>query len=326
MARILFVADPPEALNPAGDTSLALAAGALELGHSVTWSTPQHVSLQGFRPGVDGCVMLEECTDTPLGPQPIWSAPQAELQALRSFDTVFIRKDPPFDQAYTSFCWLLQLEDKARYVNPPASLLSLHEKTVQFSALSAGVLGEHEVIPAVVSRSLAAVSAVLDSWLSQGHQHGFILKPWLGYGGRGVHFCATAEETLDVYEAENQSGLVMVQPFEPAVLTAGDVRVIIARDRILGCFARKPAAGKVASNLAQGGSAHPHTLTHAQRSTIERVIPFLLNNGILFSGLDMIGDRINEINITSPTGLRTLQNMGQPDVHRKAFSLLFKDR
>lgn len=322
MARLLFVGDPIKSLNPVSDTSLALADGALDLGHSVYWSTPEQIGLLGFRTVSEACYKLEHFSETPHGREPHWSELRHGTQELHTFDAVFIRKDPPFDQAYTSLCWMLQLEPNTHFINPPGALLSFHEKTLQFAALASGILSEDEVMPAVVSRSATVVSEALRSWASAGDQHGFIIKPWLGYGGRGVRFCKTVEDALSVYAEESKNALVIVEPYEPAIITTGDVRVIIARDRVLGCFARRPSAGKIASNLAQGGTAHPHTLNRSQLKTIEKLIPFLLKSGILFSGLDMIGDRITEINITSPTGLRMIQSMGQPRVHQEAFSLL----
>lgn len=316
---VLFVADPFQALSPRGDSSLALAQAALAEGYLVDWVTPSEIALAGHEVQAASetrLVAVAESDDH----TPEWVHLKQSPKSLKDYKAIFIRKDPPFDLHYTSFCWLLALETKAQCFNPPSALLTFHEKTIQFAALAAGVLAANEVIPAVVSKIPEVVKNALKTWTADGSADaGFIIKPWLGYGGRGIHFAKTESEALEIWVAENQNSLQIVQPFDPEALISGDVRVIIAREEIIGCFARKPAEGRVASNLAQGGSAHAHSLTEKQLLMLKRVAHFLTKNQIVFSGLDLIGNRINEINITSPTGLRSIEKLQDKNASRRAF-------
>ncbi len=330
---ILFVADPPAALNPRGDSSLALAEAALVCGYQVHWATPQEISLHGHHVEISPVAELKGLEESlPRSPDaPVWDfSVQHQNRTLDHYAATFIRKDPPFDIEYTSFCWMLGLAFSrpegapTRCYNTPQSLLSYHEKTVQFAALEAGVLQVADVIPAVVTRKAALVKSSLQQWQRQGFQEGFVIKPWLGYGGRGVHFAADTDAAFEIWVAENQNALQIVQPFDPLVHASGDVRVILAREKIIGCFARKPLAGKIASNLAQGGTAHPYELSDHQQRLMKRVAKFLVSKGIVFAGVDLIGDRINEINITSPTGLRSIQALGSPQAHLDAFCTILE--
>jgi len=330
---VLFVADPPAALNPRGDSTLALAEAALVLGYQVHWTTPQQISLHGHHVEISPVAALKGLEEAlPRSPHsPVWDfSVQHENRTLDQYSAIFIRKDPPFDSEYMSFCWMLALAfsrpegTPIRCYNTPQSLLSYHEKTVQFAALEAGVIGTADVIPAVVTRKTDLVKSSLQHWHSQGFHEGFVIKPWLGYGGRGVHFAADSDAAFEIWVAENQNALQIVQPFDPLVHSTGDVRVILAREKIIGCFARKPLAGKIASNLAQGGTAHAYELSDHQQQLMKRVAKFLVSKGIVFAGVDLIGDRINEINITSPTGLRSIQALGNPQAHLDAFGTILE--
>lgn len=330
---ILFVADLPAALNPRGDSSLALAEAALRCNYEVHWTTPQEISLHGHHVEISPVAALTGLEESlPRSPHsPLWDfSVQHESWPLDHYAATFIRKDPPFDTEYTSFCWMLGLAFSRpegmpiRCYNTPQSLLSYHEKTVQFAALEAGVLQTEDIIPAVVTQKSEIVKKSLQKWHSVGFHDGFVIKPWLGYGGRGVHFAADTDAAFEIWVAENQNALQIVQPFDPRVHVSGDVRVILAREKIIGCFARKPLAGKIASNLAQGGTAHPYVLSDHQQQLMERIAKFLVSKGIVFAGVDLIGDRINEINITSPTGLRSIQTLGNPQAHLDAFRTILE--
>ena len=344
--RLLFLADPPEHLKPAGDTSLALAQAALEGGYSVDWAAPSAVTLRGDTVCARPQWRLEGFEDRTNSAglkvkEPLWSQEQAtNWLPLEDYRLTFVRKDPPFDHAYLDFCWLLALafpnHDAVRRfsqtrvtdatavecINAPSGLLSFHEKTLQFAALACGALTPAEVMPAAVTHDETMLSGLLADWdLGEG-EHGYIIKPWLGFGGRGVVKVKDSTAALVEWRERSREGLCIVQPFDPEVLRSGDLRILTAGQGIVGCFLRKPAPGRIESNLAQGGSAHRHELTERQRNTVNKLIPFLREHGIFFAGIDMIGERINEVNITSPTGLRNLQSLGDLTAPQRAFEAL----
>jgi glutathione synthase len=335
--QLLFLADPPAALNPRGDSSLALSQSALEMGYRVTWATPSSLSLakdsvvvrgqwtlESFEPHQDN--PSEKSLAAPWRPvwHPVWH-PDGKLYDIEAFDAVWVRKDPPFDRHYLDFCWLLALafpqatpEGPRRCINSPHGLLTFHEKSLQFAAVQAGILHPTEVLPALVTTDRELLRSTINSWESQGLGDGFVIKPWLGFGGRDVARLPDQDSLVQAWEERQPSGLSIVQPFDPEVFVSGDVRVITAGQNIVGAFQRRPQQGRIESNLAQGGTAHHVELSSRQMDMLQRLISFLYGHGIVFSGVDMIGNRINEVNITSPTGLRSLQALGNQDAPLQA--------
>jgi glutathione synthase len=342
---ILFIADEPAALNPTGDTSLALAEAALDAGFQVEWALPLGLALRGSQVVCQVEAQLAgfdkkqgEDSQTSTAPRWLGATSPPRPRPIADYAAVFVRKDPPFDAAFTNFCWLLALAfpgtqgcldrngQRMRCINSPAGLLTFHEKTVQFAALTAGAIRECDVLPALVTGDERLVEQSLELWNEGDGKVGYVIKPWLGYGGRGVTFARDSQTATQAWRDMSKSGLAILQPFDPRVRITGDIRIIVAGGIIVGSFARLPQADKVASNLAQGGTAQPYELTHSQRTMILNLLPFLQANGIGFAGIDMIGDRINEINITSPTGLRTLQALGDREAPSRAFAALMAIR
>lgn len=315
--RFLILADPVERLHPESDTGFALARVALERGHEVYWSTDQQYALDGDRVVVSPHRVLS----CPEGQRPVLEQAEAlpaRVLFVRDFDGVWIRKDPPFNDRYLWICWLLALEEKNVPIwNPPSALIRHHEKLMGLEMLASGVLKKDDVL----GMSIPTGDAMPIRWLVSGGTSGaFVTKPWLGYGGRDVEKWDSSEHYAREM-GDSPRAYTIFQAFQPQVLKTGDRRVFFLSGKYFGDFARIPGKGSIRSNLAQGGSAQRLPLTAKEKRIIPRIGRFLKSNGIILAGVDLIGGKVSEINITAPTGYGTLKKMGGPDVLSKYLSL-----
>jgi glutathione synthase len=221
---------------------------------------------------------------------------------------VFIRKDPPFDAQYLSLCWLLNmLPSNILVTNKPSVLISHHEKCVPLLALKSGFLGPDDVIPSNIFFARESYTNWRQSQEGKGSSR-WIVKPWLGHGGRGVRRADSLSDLDDLLADSNafEAGWI-VQPYHEMIEHTGDRRVFYLDGKIRGSFVRRAQTGQYVTNLAQGGYAEYFDMTEAEVALCERVARYLRSVGIDFAGIDVVDTRINEINITAPTGIRTLQ-------------------
>jgi glutathione synthase len=244
---------------------------------------------------------MRECA-----PEALAQLGASEDRALRDFKAVWIRKDPPFDVSYLTLCWLLALEEKhVAFFNRPSSLLRLHEKLIPFEAVAAGALKPAELVPTHIGDSATA-----RRFLEKGDYDPAVRKPFLGFGGSDVKkFSWKNGDSLP-----KAGEMELTQPFLPEIATAGDRRVFFIGGKLAGDFVRRPKAGEIVSNIARGGSAHLVKMTARQKATADRLGRFLKKQGVVFAGADMIGNHVSEVNITSPTGIRTYVQAGGIDL------------
>jgi glutathione synthase len=309
----LFVIDPIARLNPAKDSSVALMQAAQRAGLNVWVCTPADLSAAESpgRPGGGHAawvmaqpVILEPMEASAEGwsvPEP-WAIPGTpQLLPLDHFRWVWMRKDPPVDEAYLYATHLLELWERrgVRVLNRPAPLRSWNEKlsSLRFSHLMAPSL----------------VSARLEQLVAFTAEHGeVVLKPLGGRAGQGVVFAAAdtpgLRALLELVTHQEQLP-VMVQAFLPGVKD-GDKRILLVEGEPLGAVNRLPRAGDFRSNLAVGGAPEACDLTDAERSICAELAPALRQEGLFFVGIDVIDGRLSEINVTSPTGVREVERLG----------------
>ena len=291
--NFLIVGDALRDLKPRSDSSLEMVREALMRTHTVHWCTQEDLFLWDGR--VHARVTnLTEC--------PEHSFPAAENladpQPLNSYDSIWIRKDPPVDQAYTAMCHLLALEEKnVPMLNKPSVLLRYHEKLLPMEAVEAGFLTQEEVIPTFLP---LGKRMVIPKDFPRGET---VTKPLWGFAGKEVKLLPSAQ-TPEPY--------FLLQPFQKKIHDTGDRRVFILDGEVAGSFVRLPAAGDIRANLAVGGRAEMRVMTKKEQALTERVGNFLKEVGISFAGVDLIQEKISEINITSPTGLITFRSLGGP--------------
>jgi glutathione synthase len=217
---------------------------------------------------------------------------------------VLLRQDPPFDLAYvTTTHFLERIHPKTLVVNDPAHVRNAPEKV--FVTLFPDLMP-----PTLISRDLSEIKAFRA-------EHGdIVMKPLYGHGG-GAVFRITRDDLnfgslYDMFAVTFREQWV-VQKFLPAVKN-GDKRIMLVDGEFAGAVNRIPAADDLRSNMVRGGAAAKTDLTPREREICERIGPALRERGLLLVGIDVIGDNITEINVTSPTGIRAIKNLGGPDI------------
>jgi glutathione synthase len=296
--RLLFVMDPAETMTPDKDTTFAFLRGAGALGHGAWHCLPSQVSLRG----ADGFALARPIAVSDTPPHATLGSP--ERLELTSFDAIFIRKDPPFDAQYLYLTQQLDLvKDRVLVVNDPRGIRDANEKLFAFNF--------HEHTP----RSLASASPqeILQFVSDVGGTA--VLKPLDGAGGSGVVTLSlqdrNARSLVDIWTHEGKR-LALVQEYQPAV-RVGDKRVLLLEGRPLGAILRVPREDDVRANIHAGGTVKPTELTPGESAIVRAVGPKLVEHGLFFVGLDLIGERLIEVNVTSPTGIQELARfLGRP--------------
>jgi len=290
--------DPVEGINIETDTTFLLMLEAQTRGHGLWVYTPDKLSLE------DGKVLGR---GRALNLQAVkgdhHKTGEYETRDMAEFDVVLMRQDPPFDMAYvTATHFLERIHPKTLVVNNPAEVRNAPEKL--FVTSFAGVQP-----PTLITSDR---EAIYDFRARHGD---IVLKPLHGGGGSGVVRLRADDPNLDaLLELHAMIGRdqVVVQKFIPAV-SAGDKRVILIDGAPVGAINRIPAKDQVRSNLARGGRAEAIELTKRDLELCAIIGPELKRRGLLFVGIDVIGDYMTEINVTSPTGAQQLKRFGGAD-------------
>lgn len=305
----LFVLDPIQRLRPTKDSSVALMQAAQRAGQQVWVATPADLSVTGLEPGHEPLVRAQPITLADIHPtaggwelpEPWYSLGEATWLPLTHFPRVWMRKDPPVDEAYLYATHLLELAafKGVRVLNHPASLRSWNEKlgALRYS---------HLMAPTLVSANVEQLSGFA------AEQGEVVLKPLGGRAGQGVvRTAADAPGLRALLElvTQQQQLPVMAQAFLPAV-SAGDKRILLVDGEPLGAINRRPADGDFRSNLAVGGEPEPTELSERERQICAELAPALRSEGLFFVGIDVIDGRLSEINVTSPTGVREVERLG----------------
>jgi glutathione synthase len=300
--NLLFVADPLEVFKIYKDTTFSMMREAQRRGHRISACGPEHLL---WRSGdlVRAAVREIRLTGEP---QRWFIETATPLKALNEFDAVVMRKDPPFDSEYFYATHLLEHSERegARVFNKPAALRDHPEKLaiLEFAQFTT---------PTLVTRSDAAVRAFHEL------HHDIILKPLDGMGGMGIFRVKRDGLNLgSIIETLNHDGAtsLMVQKFVPEI-TAGDKRVlVIGGQPVPFSLARIPQGSEVRGNLAAGGLGVAQPLSARDREIAEAIGPVLAKRGLLLVGLDVIGDSLTEINVTSPTCFQEITDQTGFDV------------
>ncbi len=300
--NFLFIADPLESFKIYKDTTFSMMREAQKRGHQVVACEMTDVRWQQGE-AVSAQVRQIHLT----GEQAPWFTETATQRAsLKDFDAVVMRKDPPFDSEYFYATHLLGQAERegAKVFNSPAALRDHPEKLaiMEFPQF---------IAPTLVTRSEADIRAFHAT-------HGdIILKPLDGMGGTGIFKVGADGLNLGaIIETLNQGGqqTVMVQKFLPGI-AQGDKRVLLIGGKpVPFCLARIPQGGEVRGNLAAGGKGVAQALSARDREIAEALGPVLAARGLMLVGLDIIGDSLTEINVTSPTCFQEITDQMGCDV------------
>ncbi len=300
--RVLFIVDPLERLGLAGDTSYALMLEASRRDHEIWTCQIEHLGLEHDDPVAEARLTLVRPGATP---EDAFSCEDRTPVPLEAFDLVMMRKDPPVDVAFLHATWILeQARGKTLLVNDPRGLRELNEHlaVLRFPELTP---------PTIVTRSARRLGAFLRE---QGG--GIVVKPVDGYGGLGVFVVKDGDTNMSsIFETSTLAGTrwTMAQRYLPEAV-AGDKRILLVAGEPVGAVLRVPQGTEARGNLHVGGKAVRSELDDDDRAIIRAIAPTLAEFGIVFAGIDVIGGRLTEINITSPTGIRHIEELERRNV------------
>ncbi len=286
--------DPIETINVDADSTFMLAVEAQARGHRLYHYLPRHLSLMDGRAVAKGRKLKVRRQGNP----------PAELGAFETLDliemdVILMRQDPPFDMAYITATHVLEhVSGKVLVVNDPASVRNAPEKL--FATHFAGLMP-----PTLVSSDREAIVAF------RKRHRDIILKPLFGNGGSGVFRVKPDDENfnalLESFAAFYREPIV-VQRYLPEV-RKGDKRIILVDGEPVGAVLRVPPKGEARANLHVGGKAVKAKLTSREREICAAIGPTLRDQGLVFVGIDVIGDYLTEINVTSPTGIQEINRL-----------------
>ena len=290
--KVALQMDPIAAVNIEGDSTFRIGLEAQQRGHSLFFYTPDRLAFVEGRVVARGWpieLRREKGNHVSCG---------AEVEVdLGDFDVVWLRQDPPFDMGYITTTHLLEMiHPKTLVVNDPFWVRNSPEKLLVLRF-------PHLTPPTAIARDLQTIRAFKA-------RHGdIILKPLYGNGGAGVFRLDANDRNLSsLYELFTSMSRepMIVQKFLPAV-AAGDKRVILVDGEPVGAINRVPQAGETRSNMHVGGRPEPVGLTARDLEICAEIGPMLREKGQVFVGIDVIGDWLTEINVTSPTGIQELE-------------------
>jgi glutathione synthase len=283
--------DPIQTIDINGDSTFALALEAQSRGHSLFYYLPKNLSLRDgvvMARGQDLTVRREIGNHATLGPQR-----QIDLSIM---DVVLLRQDPPFDMGYITATHMLErIHPKTLVVNDPAHVRNAPEKIL--------VTEFPELMPATL------ITGNKEDIVAFRHEFkDIILKPLYGNGGAGVFRIREGDENLNaLFEMFEQfyREPIIAQRYMPEV-RQGDKRIILVDGKAAGVINRVPAEGETRSNMHVGGEAIKWDMTPRDHEICEAIGPMLSERGQIFVGIDVIGDYLTEINVTSPTGIQEI--------------------
>jgi len=311
MLTVAIQMDPIEKIDIAGDSTFAMALEAQNRGHSLIYYGPRDLT---FR---DGKVTART---RPLSVRAVkgdhFTLGEARVFDLSGADVVLMRQDPPFDMAYITATHVLEhIHPKTLVVNDPGHVRNAPEKifVTQFRDLMPPTL-------------ITSDRREIDSFRAE-HKD-IILKPLYGNGGAGVFRVKPDDENLGaLLEMFTQfyREPVIVQRYLPEV-RKGDKRIILVDGEFAGAINRVPAAGEARSNMHVGGRPEATTLSKRERDICTALGPELKKRGLIFTGIDVIGDYLTEINVTSPTGIQEVRRFGGPDIAKLIWEAIERRR
>ncbi len=297
--KVAVQMDHVSKLKIKGDTTLALCLEAQEREFKLYQYLPDNLTF------VDGKlkVLVEELKlfDDNVD---FFELGEPFVDDLNSFDTVLMRQEPPFDMHYITYTHLLDhLDKRVRVINNPVSVRNSPEKLLVTHFI--------DLMPkTIISKNFSEIKAFSNK------QSKVVLKPLYGKGGEGIILLEADEQMFDKKLEDflsNEYEPIMVQEYLP-IVKKGDKRIILINGEPVGCLNRVPAEGEFRSNLGVGGLPELSELSSRDIEICQRIRKTLIDYDLYFVGIDVIGDYLTEINVTCPTGVRQIKELGGPDI------------
>jgi len=286
--KYLFIIDAPETLTLYKDTTIALIKECLYQGIEAHYANINSLSIDKNQN-----VIVDSYNIPSIGS--LLTSKLKLKNKIQHFSKVFIRKDPPFDDNYLNLTFILEhaKDVNVEFINNPASIRNHNEKL--------SILNFKDLIPpTIVSSNAEEINKFLNK------EKKVIIKPLDGMAGNGIFMLTPKDKNLNsILETSTKNGtkLIMIQKYLPEI-SKGDKRIIIIKgEAIPFALARIPSKSDIRANLAKGGKGRAQKLTFGDKKIVKRLKDFLIKNELNFVGIDIIGNYLTEINITSPTGI-----------------------
>ena len=309
--KLAVVMDPIERIKPEKDGTLDLLLSAQSFGYEVTRFHSEELKIIDGRPlGIGRSITLNDDVKN-------WFAYGTENEfCLSDFDVILMRKDPPFDMEYIYATYILDLAKMggAKVINDPSAIRNLNEKV------------SITMFPSVTPPTLVTSNqSDLESFLNQ--QEKIVVKPLDGMGGRSIFIVEKGEpNTNTIFEemTRDNSKTIMAQKYIPEIKD-GDKRIhLVFGNHVDMALARVPSEKDHRGNLVMGAVGEVRKLTQRDIEICKTIGGALLKGGVYFAGIDVIGDYLSEINITSPTGMREISKNSDVNVSDRFFEALQK--
>lgn len=312
--RVLFIIDPLETLSPTEDSSYLMMREALERGHELWTCTLEGLHICAKGPAALGQPLEWNAQEARLVHAATHPEKQTQKLLLSSLDVVVMRKDPPFDESYLTATWILSCASAdTKIVNDPSGLRDLNEKFAIFAF-------PQFAPPTQIARTPAQLRQALEDLGGD-----MIVKPVLGFGGRGILRARRNDPNLStLFELATEEGarFTVAQAFLPAAQN-GDKRILLVNGEVAGAVLRVPAQGELRGNLHVGGRAQETVLTPREKEICGVVGPYLRDRGQFFVGIDVIGDFLTEVNVTSPTGMQEINRLDKRQAEQTMQSIFW---
>ena len=295
--------DPLESLSLEDDTTLAIIEECLSKNYNIWHFLPKDVSYINGEVMASSKIILELNRDI----QPSFKTSDLIRKNLKELDLIFLRQDPPFDMSYITSTFLLEyIEDEVKIINKPSEVRNAPEKL--FLNRWKNLTPE-----TIITRNISEINS-----FRKKHKN-IILKPLYGNGGNGIFFLGEKDKNfnslIEIFLGTHPEQFIL-QEYLPNI-KFGDKRIILINGKPEGAINRIPSENDIRANLHVGGKATKTVISNKEMEICESIGPELIQRGLLLVGIDIIGNKLTEINVTSPTGFREIQKFSNINLAKK---------
>ena len=306
--NIGFQMDPLEGLSLEDDTTLAIIEECLSKNYNIWHFLPKDVSYINGEVMASSKIILELNRDI----QPSFKTSDLIRKNLKELDLIFLRQDPPFDMSYITSTFLLEyIEDEVKIINKPSEVRNAPEKL--FLNRWKNLTPE-----TIITRNISEINS-----FRKKHKN-IILKPLYGNGGNGIFFLGEKDKNfnslIEIFLDTHPEQFIL-QEYLPNI-KFGDKRIILINGKPEGAINRIPSENDIRANLHVGGKATKTVISNKEMEICESIGPELIQRGLLLVGIDIIGNKLTEINVTSPTGFREIQKFSNINLAKKLIESL----
>ena len=300
--------DPLESLSLEDDTTLAIIEECLSKNYNIWHFLPKDVSYINGEVMASSKIILELNRDI----QPVFKTSDLIRKNLKELDLIFLRQDPPFDMSYITSTFLLEyIEDEVKIINKPSEVRNAPEKLF--------LNRWKDLTPeTIITKNISEINS-----FRKKHKN-IILKPLYGNGGNGIFFLGEKDKNfnslIEIFLDSHPEQFIL-QEYLPNI-KFGDKRIILINGKPEGAINRIPSKSDIRANLHVGGKAAKTVISNIEMEICESIGPELIQRGLLLVGIDIIGNKLTEINVTSPTGFREVQKFSNINLAKKLIDSL----